>query len=212
MRRSQLTGRLRLRHLAEVTEAKAAEMDEQRERFERLANCKTRAVSAFNLFQTPPELARRIAGMVPLDGRILEPSAGLGRIYRAVRAMSDSPITLVEIAPQCAEELYRITEADHAAKLVQADFLECTAGRIGTFDAIVMNPPFRLGTDIKHVRHARGLLNPGGWLVSLVANGPKQRAALMPCADAWIDLEPGAFKSEGTNVNAAIVVFQKTAD
>jgi hypothetical protein len=44
-------------------------------------------------------------------------------------------------------------------------------------------------------------------LVSLCAAGPKQRKALEPIADEWHDLPAGSFKSEGTNVSAAIVVM-----
>ena len=60
---SRRTGILRLRHLQEVTEAHGEEMAARRERFARLADPSSapRAVSAFNLFQTPPELAERLA-------------------------------------------------------------------------------------------------------------------------------------------------------
>lgn len=206
---SRLTGLLRLRHLGEVTEAKGEEMAEQRGRFERLADpgSAPRVVSSYNLFQTPPELAARLAGMFPAFGRTLEPSAGLGRLYRAVRAVSDCPITLVDISPDCCGELYRATEGDGAARLVRGDFLTMDADRLGgPFDSIIMNPPFKMGTDVRHIRHALTLLSPGGRLVSLCAAGPKQRAKL---ADArqWIDLAPGVFASEGTRVNAAIVGY-----
>ena len=69
--------------------------------------------------------------------------------------------------------------------------------------------PFENADDIKHIRHALGFLNPGGRLVAICANGPRQRADLMPDAAEWIDLEPGAFAESGTNVNAAICVFTK---
>lgn len=209
MRESQLTGRLRLRHLLECTEAAGEEMCDERQRFARLAkeSSAPRVVSAFNLFQTPPELADRLVGMFDNFGRTLEPSAGLGRIYRAIRKVSDCPITLVEIAAECAGELYRVTEGDSTCKLVQADFLECGSHNLGLFDSIVMNPPFKMGRDIQHINHARKLLAPGGRLVSLCANGPRQREKLMPIADQWIDLPANSFATEGTRVNAAIVVL-----
>lgn len=207
MRESQLKGRLRLRHLLEVTEAKGEEMEEQRPRFEKLAdpNSKPRAVSSFNLFQTPEELADRVAGMLPLTGRILEPSAGLGRLYRAIRNRStDCHITLVEISPDCSGELYRATENDRNSTLIQADFLETT---LEPFDGILMNPPFKMGRDIKHIEHALTMLKDGGTLVSLCANGPRQQAKLKDRADQWIELPAGSFKESYTNVSAAIVVF-----
>jgi hypothetical protein len=208
---SQRRGRLRLRHLLEVTEAKAEEMAELRPRFERLANdtAKPRVVSAFNLFQTPEGLADRVAAMVgPFVGRLLEPSAGLGRLYRAVRCRSSCEVVLVEQAADCCAELYREIASDDAAKLVQADFLTCEVERLGgLFDRILMNPPFKMGTDVRHINHARGLLAPGGKLVAICANGPKQRAKLMPEAAQWVELPAGSFASEGTKVDAAIVTF-----
>lgn len=209
MNESRKTGLLRLRHLQEVTEARGEEMDAQRERFQRLAgeSAKPRVVSSFNLFQTPEDLAARLAGMFTTFGRTLEPSAGLGRLYRAVRAVDPScPVTLVDVSPSCCGELYRATEGDGNATLIQADFLTWKGG---PFDSIIMNPPFKMGTDIKHVRHATEMLAPGGRLVSLCANGPRQRERLKPLASEWIDLPAGSFKSEGTNVNAAIIVIDR---
>jgi predicted RNA methylase len=208
---SRRDGLLRLRHLQEHVEAKGEEMEAERGRFATLAGeeSKTRAVSSFNLFQTPEPLADRLAGLLDLttESHVLEPSAGLGRLYRAVRAVSACRITLVEIAPQCCAELYRATESDTACHLVQGDFLSCDLDRLGTFDAILMNPPFKMGTDIKHIRHALQFLKPGGRLVSICAAGPRQRATLQTTASDWIDLPAGSFRSEGTDVAAAIVVF-----
>lgn len=209
-RESRRTGILRLRHLRETAEAKAEEMDDQRERFARLADPANapRVVSAFNLFQTPPDLAARLAGLFARFGRTLEPSAGLGRLYRAVRDRSpDCPVTLVDSAPECCAELYRITEGDPAARLVAGDFLTMDAARLGPFDAIVMNPPFKMGADVRHVLHARALLAPGGRLVSIVAAGPRRESRLRPLSSEWIDLPAGSFKAEGTNVAAAVVVI-----
>jgi len=210
-RQSQLTGRLRLRHLLEVTEAKAEEMVAERPRFERLADPASapRVVSAPQLFQTPAPLAARLADMFPAFGRTLEPSAGLGRLYQAVRAREPRcPITLVETAADCAGELYRVTADDTACQLLQRDFLECTVTQLGKFDSIIMNPPFRLGADIRHIRHALQFLAPGGRLVAICAAGPRQRAAFQDTADQWIDLPAGSFKEAFTNVAAAIVVFR----
>lgn len=210
LRNSQLTGRMRLAHLRENHEAKAEEMAEERQRFDRLNHddAKPRAVSAFNLFQTPEPLAAQLAAMFKRFGRVLEPSAGLGRLYRAVRAVdADCHVTLVEQAAECCGELYRMTLADENLKLIQGDFLTKTPEALGLFDAVIMNPPFKMGTDVKHIEHARRFLAPGGRLVGLCADGPKQRAKLMPIASQWIELPPKSFASEGTGVNAAIVVF-----
>ncbi len=217
---SRRRGILRLKHAREVSEAKAEDAAEQAARFARLANKDSapRAVSSFNLFQTPEPLAARAAALLaeggrPL-GRVLEPSAGLGRLYRALRAIDGAaPVVLADVSPECCGELYRATEGDPAARLVAGDFLAMDAARLGgPFDSVLMNPPFRLGADIKHVLHAFGLLAPGGRLVSLVANGPKQRAALRPRAAQWHDLPAGSFRSEGTDVAAALVALEKPGE
>jgi predicted RNA methylase len=210
-RDSQATGRLRLRHLLEVTEARGEEIAAERPRFERLSSdqARPRVVSAFNLFQTPEALARQVAELLPEQlGRTLEPSAGLGRLYHALRARDQAaPITLVDNAPDCCAELYRMTEADGLARLIQADFLACDRDRLGEFDSILMNPPFKNGTDIKHILHARTFLAAGGRLVSICAAGPRQLAKLRPIATEWHDLPAGSFKEAATNVSAAIAIF-----
>lgn len=214
MSESRKTGLLRLRHLMEAAEAVDEKMAIERERFARLASDSSapRVVSTTQLFQTPEPLAARVAALLGEGrtfGRVLEPSAGLGRLYSAVRHLDATcPIVLVDNAPDCCRELYFATEADPAATLVQADFLACDVGRLGLLDSVLMNPPFRLGSDCQHVRHALTLLRPGGRLVSLVANGPRQRTQLRPLATDWIDLPAGSFASEGTTVNAAILIIQ----
>jgi hypothetical protein len=203
---------LRLLHLREQTEAVGETMAAERGRFRRLAreDSAPRAVSAFNLFQTPPELAARLAALLGPCERILEPSAGLGRLYRAVReADHTGGVVMVEQSPECCRELYDITADDSAAWLFQGDFLARGQTSLGgLFDGVLMNPPFKMWRDIKHIEHARQFLAPGGKLVALCANGPRQRVKLMPEADYWEDLPAGSFKSEGTNVNAAICVFE----
>lgn len=211
MSESRKHGLLRLRLLDEHTEAVADTMAHERARFQRLASKESapRVVSSHNLFQTPEPLADRLAGMFETFGRVLEPSAGLGRLYRAVRKRSDCHVTMVEQAAECCGELYRTTEGDENTRLIQGDFLAQTVDCLGLFDVVIMNPPFRMGSDCKHVSHALQFVCTGGRLVSLCANGPKQRAKLKPIATEWLDLPAGSFKSEGTGVETAIVVIQK---
>lgn len=208
MRDSINRGRARLLGQLAHNDQTAADMDDQRERFQRLAreDAAPRVVSAFNLFQTPADLANRAAGLLDRRGRLLEPSAGLGRLYRAIRERDrESTIVLVDQSPECCAELYRIGEADPLTELRQGDFLEMD---LGLFDGIVMNPPFKMGRDVKHILHAITMLAPGGRLVAFCAAGPKQRAKLQPIANQWIDLPAGSFKESYTNVAAAIVVFE----
>lgn len=203
-------GKLRLLALRDQNDAAGEAMARQRERFTELAGREAvRVVSAFNLFQTPEAIADLMVRTgAPRDGeRWLEPSAGLGRLYRAIRYRSSAHVTLVEQARQCAAELYRETQGDSNATLLERDFLQCTAEQFGgLFDGILMNPPFKSATDIRHIRHALTLLRSGGRIVSLCYAGPRQRAAFENRNEwKWKDLEPGSFRSEGTDAAVAMI-------
>jgi 16S rRNA G1207 methylase RsmC len=166
------------------------------------------AVVAFNLFQTPDAIASVMVGSLDLfDGcSVLEPSAGLGRLYRAVRRLSAScSITLVEIAPQCCQVLYGETSHDPQTRLLQGDFL--TREAVGLFDRVIMNPPFKQGLDVKHIMHARTLLKPGGRLVALCYDGVKQNAKLRPLADSWRVLPANSFKESGTAAGVVMLTM-----
>lgn len=161
-------------------------------------------VSAPQLFPTPIELAGRLVELADIgpDHRVLEPSAGTGRLINAISGKGGE-LVAVEIHHGMAESIRRNWQG---IDVRCADFLTCH-GDLGTFDRIIMNPPFERGSDIEHIEHARRFLRPGGRLVAICANGPRQRERLQPIAAEWIDLEPGSFKESGANVNAAIVVI-----
>jgi len=166
-------------------------------------------VSAPQLFPTPPEVADRLIELAEIEGgqRILEPSAGTGRLIDACGIATDWECELVAVELNAAltgglKAKYR---PEHV-RVVQADFLTCN-GDLGQFDRVVMNPPFSSGADIRHILHARTFLKPGGKLVAICADGPRQRETLQAIADHWEPLEEGAFSEEGTNVRAAIVVL-----
>lgn len=158
------------------------------------------AVAAPDLFPTPVDVAERVIDYLELFPRcrVLEPSAGTGRLVDAIREAEPSSIlTLVEQDERLAIRL-------RAWFLMVDDFLDirqedCSPG---LFDRIAMNPPFSNGADIRHVKHARRFLGTGGVLVAIVADGPRQESAF---AD-WEDLErlpSGTF--QGTRVRARII-------
>ena len=197
-------------------------MDAARGRFEALkgrheAGTAPRAVSSFNLFQTPEHIAARMVELakaeLPNAARILEPSAGLGRIYRAILdGYPAARVVMVEESDECRRELSRSLEGREGDRVFAGDFLEMNAEEIGgTFDLVIMNPPFKQGRDIKHILHARGMLHPGGLLVSLCYAGARQSAFLKPLADTWEMLPDGSFKSEGTRAGVALLTIRKQA-
>ena len=90
----------------------------------------------------------------------------------------------------------------------RADFLQCN-GDLGTFDRVLMNPPFANGQDIEHIKHALHMLKPGGRLVAICANGPRQNAQLLPLVEqhggTWEELDPDTFKEAGTGVRTVLL-------
>jgi phospholipid N-methyltransferase len=176
-------------------------------------NAGIQVVSVNQLFPTPKELAQRMADLADIQPghRVLEPSAGTGMLLGALggRMFGHNPergeIVAVEINARLADRLQQ--EFPFHTTVERADFLTCN-GNLGTFDRIIMNPPFSNGDDIKHIEHARTFLKPGGLLVALCANGPRQREKLKPQSTYWEDLPEGSFKEAGTNVNVALLVIE----
>lgn len=197
------------RALPPVPEPRAPEpVNPQEEKFQAIAEslrAGVKVVSAPQLFPTPPELAERMAARAELwpGARVLEPSAGTGRLIRAIYAEAAAEVVAVEVNPELAEMLRK---GDGRIDVREADFLACN-GDLGTFDRVVMNPPFTGGSDIRHVLHARKFLRPGGLLVALCAAGPRQEAALQPLADSWEVLPEGSFKAEGAGVRVALLTM-----
>jgi len=203
----------RLHVLRMENDAVGFQMEEMRPRFERLANrhengTAPRAVSAYQLFQTPPAIAEQLVRLAnPGTGaRVLEPSAGLGRIMDALNPFAPSEVVAVEIAPACASELYQ--QNRNGVVIKQRDFLTVTTAEIGLFDLVVMNPPFHMRSDIEHIQHALSFLKPGGTLAAICMNTSHRQEAFKPLGK-WIELPSGSFKAEGTNVDAAIVIITK---
>lgn len=167
-----------------------------------------RAVSAFQLFQTPPALAAQLVAALgdAVRGRVLEPSAGLGRILDALASFAPVEVVAVEVAPQCAAELFR--QERPGVRLLQRDFLTCTPEELGTFDAVAMNPPFHMRADIRHVRHALTFLKPGGILAALVMDTPQREKALRDLSATWTKIPAGTFAKEGTGVPSVLLTIK----
>ena len=199
---------LRLRSHHERNDLASERHDSMRGRFGALAGrapAADRVAVADGLFVTPPEIATRMVGLLGLQEgqRILEPSAGTGHLLDAAQAACRHlQITAAEQCPRLCRHLF---ERYPGVALRTGDFLGMTFP--ASFDAVLMNPPFRRGSDVKHILHARSFLRPGGRLVSLCYNGAVQRARLQPLADTWELLNAGSFRSEGTGAGVVLLTM-----
>jgi len=162
---------------------------------------------------TPNELAERvvqIAGVAP-GLTVLEPSAGKGSLADAAREAGG----IVSVVEQ-AETLRRVL-ALKGHELIGNDALDVT----GTYDRIVMNPPFERGQDMVHVRRAyEANLAPGGRLVAITSEGPFFRSDKQATEfRAWLEsvggqserLPAGSFRGSdvSTDVATRLVVIDK---
>jgi len=215
-----------------VAKTEPAPVDDKAEAFralEKAAKEGVKVVSAPQLFPTPVEIAEQMVALADVrpGARVLEPSFGTGRLLEAIGA--DALRVGIEVNPQLCEATRHNLKASFGAFLKNADFLEIDGPAavvatstpfdpepvtIGQFDRILMNPPFENGVDVKHVEHALRFLKPGGRLVALCANGPRQGAAFERWQESprvasatWRALPAGSFKESGTNVNVALVVI-----
>jgi phospholipid N-methyltransferase len=181
-----------------------------------------KVIVAPQLFPTPPEIAIKMVNHAGLMAgqRILEPSAGTGNLIKAIvnnaTGFECCNVVAVENNYELAENLKIMRSKfvganEYNFNIINADFLSCN-GDLGKFDKIIMNPPFENAVDIKHINHAFDMLKPGGRLVALCANGPRQQEAFKNRADHWEVLEPGSFKEQGTNVNVALLVINKAKE
>lgn len=155
------------------------------------------------------------------DGhRVLEPSAGTGRLIRAIGAVAPrAAITAIEINTGLWDQLVREFQPDqwNVRPLLCLDFLEYDPERADLpVDRIVMNPPFAKQADIRHVNHALRFLKPGGRLVAIMSAGVTFRQGqvatrfreMVEERGGFIEpLPPGTFKESGTGVNTVLVVI-----
>jgi hypothetical protein len=163
-------------------------------------------------FPTPANIVSamlELADIQPGD-TVLEPSAGKGNVADRVRERH--PDATLECVERHASLRSILQVKGHT--VTSYDFMEHT----GEYDVIVMNPPFELFQDIKHVRRAWDLLRSGGRLVSVMSESPffrqdkiavefrgwlEERGALV------IPLPEGAFKESNTSVRTRLVVLDK---
>ena len=166
-------------------------------------------------FPTPPPLIERMISLAGIkEGMtVLEPSAGKGDIAEAARAAGGKVFTIEPVGA-----LREILELKDLAPFA-FDFM-APEDRLGTFDAVLMNPPFENCQDIKHVRKAFDHLAEGGTLVAIVsracATGESHPQKVFR---AWLEVEGGTIEDlpsgsfissfRSTGVETSLVVLTR---
>jgi len=168
-------------------------------------------------FPTPSWLVDRMiefSNLTPECGakRILEPSAGGGRIAETVRKIMpiDSNLELCEVN----HRLRSILEYKDF-NLVGYDFVEFAESLSGQqpYDVVIMNPPFSNDQDQKHIMLAYELLVKGGVLVAILSAGSCKQAFSdflgRVCVEHDEILAEGTFKESGTGARTRLLVITK---
>lgn len=166
-------------------------------------------------FYTPLALVAKLVEWADLHTgmRVLEPSAGDGRIVHALREFGVTHVDVCELEPAMHE---RIRAA--GGTLVGTDFLEFAAGtEVGSYDRIVMNPPFHGREWEKHLEAAWGLLAPGGLILCVAPDSARQRMdrckpKLTGCAHATYEQLPAdLFAESGAKVSTVVIEVREGA-
>ncbi|VDO65490.1 unnamed protein product [Heligmosomoides polygyrus] len=154
-------------------------------------------------YATSPELAISIVDsidrLVGLDGRfVADLGCGCGMLMSTI-ALAYQPAAVVgmdidEYALSICRENLEDLEVDYCCDVVKADVLQLSAGLHGSFDVVIMNPPFgtkkNAGMDMRFVRAGLMMLRPGGSLFSL--HKTSTRDYILKTANKWNDADVGA--------------------
>lgn len=165
-------------------------------------------------FPTPKPLAERMADLADIRAgqRVLEPSAGTGRLADAAKAKG-ATVDTVETASTLRDVL-----AKKGHNLIADDFTAMEAKP--QYDRILMNPPFEKGQDIAHVQRAYEMLKPGGKMVAIMGEGAFYRGDKQATEfRTWLEgkggtnekLPEGTFKESNTGTNTRLVTITKPA-
>lgn len=119
----------------------------------------TAAARRRSQFFTPEWLARRMAGWVPRDARVLEPCCGPGNLIEALVA-DGHPFHFIHAIEIDAKLMYRARERfpgrlapnDPAFRI--GDFFHLTRGLYECFDVVLMNPVYENNLALEFVLRA----------------------------------------------------------
>lgn len=157
---------------------------------------------AHQFYPTRERLAREVIDLADIgdDDQCCEPSAGTGGL---ADYMPKDRTTCVEVSSLHCKVL-----AAKGFNVVCDDFLAWSelSGKAGSFDPLVMNPPFDCGRWRAHVDHAAQLVRQGGRLVAILpssARGTELPDFNTTWAGPYVNEFPGA------SVEVVVLVAEK---
>ena len=183
------------------------------------------------LHETPISLARALAAHAPQHLRtLLDPASGRGSLITPFLGRHDLDKVVAVDRRRCCERQLTHLSSESQVEFVHGDFLQI-ARQLGTFDCIVMNPPFsarrrtwvssqyglQLPIEAAFVRTAVELLNPDGRLLAIlpasVISAKKLsafRSALLDCGSIRLvhEVPAGSFKK--ADVTVYLFVYEKS--
>ena len=184
---------------------------EAREMFERLlAGDDINVKKSLQYYPTTEEAAAEFLAGVDLSGKVVfEPNGGEGFLVRKAYALGASHVKSAEIYTKFHPAL-----RDAGAEIIGEDLLSVTADDIADVDAVLMNPPFTGGLDVKHVMHVldiiQGRVDVYAIMSAAVKHSPHKcyvqfREYLNSIGVEPTEIMAGAFKDSGTNVSTVHV-------
>lgn len=174
-------------------------------------------------FPTPKQVAKRVVQVSGLieenkDKRIkvLEPSAGHGALLDEIPKSLDIDFYIVE--PYNENVSVLDDKGYDAYEMNFETFSRLHKNEKGTFDYVLMNPPFSKSRDVLHTMTAYKFLKPDGILVAVISENAlyyendesKKFRDWLKSVDYTIEDVPyGLFKESGTTVDTVIIKVVK---
>lgn len=174
-----------------------------------------------SFYPTPDRVIERMLSDVDIvpGMRVLEPSAGVGDIVRAL-LKAGAHVDAIEVDPSRVAAL-KALPWQRFLNVRHANFLAVKP--VPAYQVVVMNPPFYGTHYMQHVMHAFEFLESGGILLSVLPatvefGETKQHKAFRAwlekhtehyCGRVFRDLPAESFASSGTRINTCYVKLRK---
>ena len=184
---------------------------------EKLLGDNTKLKKEIQFFGTPEHVADMICEYAEIDNYnipILEPSAGRGRIIKAIQKICSCQIDYCEINEVNREYLNELSGINY----VGDDFLKLSTDK--KYSRIVANPPFAKNQDIDHILKMYSLLDNNGILVSMSSkhweNSKNKKESefrkfLEEVNAEIINIEDNEFKESGTSIATNLIIIKKSS-